>query len=192
MFLLPLPNPGPAQVQVLMRPVEGRPGIGDLPDLMTGRPMPSPLPEDAVVSNTVAIAVSQRAIAPHKASDRLVGIQWEPWFTPQNAYWQTAQAVPVVGYYDSYNRDVLRQHILWFADLGIDFIMPDWSNHVWGKQHWNERPESTNEIIHVTELLLESLADMKTEGIPVPKVVLRPGLSNGPPAAMTAVNEGLE
>ena len=172
--------------------VEGWPGVLDQRDLMTRRLLPTPFPKDSAISNKVQIEVFQRAIPPHKPSDRFIGIQWEPWFMPLNAYWQTAQAVPVVGFYDSYNRDVLRQHILWFADLGIDFIMPDWSNHIWGKQHWNERPESTNEIIHATALLLETLADMKTEGIPVPKVVLMPGISNGPPAAMTAVNEELE
>jgi hypothetical protein len=156
-------------------------------DLMAGRWMP----RGGLRSNEIEVAVARREFAPRAPSDRLVGVQWEPWFTPANAYWQTAQAVPVVGFYDSYNRDVLRQHILWFVDLGIDFIMPDWSNHIWEKQHWDERPDGANDIIHATCLLLEALADMKTEGIPVPKVVLMPGLSNGPPTTMTAMNEQL-
>ena len=156
-------------------------------DLLAG----SLMPDHGLKSNAVSVEVSFRAFPTREASDRLVCVQWEPWFTPQNAYWQTAQAVPVVGFYDSYNRDVLRQHILWFMDLGVDFIMPDWSNHIWGKQHWDERPDSTNEIIHATSLLLEQLAEMKAEGLPVPKVVLMPGLTNGPPTTMTAMNEQL-
>jgi len=40
-------------------------------------------------------------------------------------------------------------------------------------------------------LFLETLADMKTEGLPVPKVALFPGLSNGKPATMQALNEEL-
>ena len=154
-------------------------------DLLVGTVMP----DRGIKSNTVSIKVSYRTFPTPEPSDRLVCIQWEPWFTPSNAYWQTAEAVPVVGYYDSYNRDVLRQHILWFMELGIDFIMPDWSNHIWGKQHWDERPDSTNEIIHATSLLLEQLARMKQEGLPVPKVALMPGLTNGPPTTMTAMNE---
>ncbi len=168
------------------------PGYVGQDDLMTGRLLPDPLPAQSTLSNRIMLTVTRRAIPKHKPCDSLIGMQWEPWFTPKNAYWQTAQAVPVVGFYDSYNRDVLRQHILWFADLGIDFVMPDWSNHLWGKKHWNERPEGTNEIIHATSLLLETLAEMKEEGIPVPKVVLMPGLSNGEPTTVTAINEQLE
>ncbi len=125
-------------------------------------------------------------------SGRLVGEQWEPWFTPQVAFWQTAAVVPVCGFYDSYNRDVMRQHVLWFVDLGVDFIFVDWSNHIWGMNHWSERSPATNTILHATTLMFETLADMRAEGIPVPRMVIMPGLSNGPPASMTALNEQLE
>ena len=168
--------------------VKDWPGVTPKDNLMAGRL----ITDDGLKSNRVEVEVKRRALAPREPSDRLVCVQWEPWFTPQNAYWQTAQAVPVVGLYDSYNRDVVRQHILWFVDLGIDFIMPDWSNHIWEKQHWDERPDGANEIIHATSLLLEALADIRTEGIPVPKVVLMPGLTNGPPTTMTAMNEQLQ
>ncbi len=185
---------GPA-VTVIGRADQGvwAPAMTDWPetqrfgDLIAG----SPMPDRGIKSNAISIEVSSRTFPTPEPSDRLVCVQWEPWFTPNNAYWQTAQAVPIVGFYDSFNRDVLRQHILWFMDLGIDFIMPDWSNHIWGKQHWDERPDSTNEIIHATSLLLETLAGMKTEGLSVPKVVLMPGLTNGPPTTMTAMNEQL-
>ena len=192
----PTPKPeGGTAVAVVGRASQGvwAPTMTDWPemthfdDLLAGRLTP----DRGVKSNAVAVEVSRRAFPAREPSERLVCVQWEPWFTPSNAYWQTAQAVPVVGYYDSFNRDVLRQHILWFMDLGIDFIMPDWSNHIWGKQHWDERPDGANEIIHATSLLLETLADMRTEGLPVPKVVIMPGLTNGPPATMTAMNEQL-
>jgi hypothetical protein len=191
-FLLPLPNPGPAEVVVrALPPVPG----GQTP---AWNPSPSRdyfagtlLPDGGDRSVPVRIRVTQRAIAAHAPSEQIVGVQWEPWFTPQNAYWQTAQAVPVTGLYDSYRPEIMRQHLLWFMDLGVDFIMPDWSNHIWGKQHWDERPDGTAEIIHATELMLEEMAKMRDEGFPVPKMILMPGLSNGPPAAMEAVNEML-
>ncbi len=167
--------------------LKGWPGLTSKELLMVGRPMPAA----GVRSNAVTVRVVRRDIAPQPASDQLIGMQWEPWFTPMNAYWQTAQAIPVIGMYDSYNRDVMRQHALWFMDLGIDFIMPDWSNHIWGKEHWNQRPEGSNEIIHATTLMLEALAEMRHEGLPVPRVVIMPGLSNGPPTTMGAMNEQL-
>ncbi|MDX9974393.1 MAG: hypothetical protein RBU21_15515 [FCB group bacterium] len=175
----------PSAWPVLLR---GWPEVTDKETLLAGRL----LDEGAVVSEPVRVTVTRRSIAPHAPSDTLFIMQWESWFTPRNAYWQTAQAVPVVGFYDSYNRDVMRQHVLWFADAGIDCILSDWSNHIWGKQHWSERGPATNEIIHGTTLMLETLAEMKAEGIPVPKVAIMPGLSNGPPTTMVAMNEQLD
>ncbi len=164
------------------------PGIVPRSQYFVGRPVPN----GAVLSNALKVQVERRAFTVHEDPEHLIGIQWEPWFTPHNAYWQTAQAVPVVGFYDSYDRDVIRQHALWLMDAGVNFIFVDWSNHIWGKQHWNERPPSTNEIIHATTLTLEAYAAMREEGLPVPKVVIMPGLSNGPPTTMEALNEELD
>ncbi|MBE0655043.1 MAG: hypothetical protein IH594_14675, partial [Bacteroidales bacterium] len=79
-----------------------------------------------------------------------------------------------------------------FMDLGVDFIMPDWSNHIWGKKHWNEAGQGARAIVHATTVFLEVLAKMRDEGMDVPKVAIMPGISNGPPATMTALNEQLE
>jgi len=164
------------------------PGIVPRDQLFAGRPIPG----DAELSNSVTVHVKRRSIRRHEDPDHVMIMQWEPWFTPRNPWWQTAPAVPIVGFYDSYNPDVIRQHALWFMDAGVDAILPDWSNHIWGKQHWNERASNTHEILHATTLMLEGYAAMRDEGLPVPKVVLMPGLSNGPPAAMQAVNEELD
>lgn len=151
------------------------------------------VPPDANLSNSVQVRVGWRDLEPiPKDPDHLVGMQWEPWFTPHNPYWQTAQAVPLLGFYQSYNSDVIRQHMIWLAESGIDFLVVDWTNHLWGKDHWNERPEHTNEIIHATTLTLETLASMREEGLSPPKVVLYLGLNNGPATTMTAVNEEID
>ena len=152
----------------------------------------NPLPENAVVSSPVSITVKARKFHVPFDPEHIIGIQWEPWFTPRNPYWQTAQAVPIVGFYDSTNKDVIRQHAFWLMDMGINFILVDWSNHIWGKQHWSERSAGADEIIHATTVTLEEYARMRDEGYPVPKVVIMPGLSNGPPTTMTALNEELE
>lgn len=196
-FYLPLPNPGPAHVQVLAFPsdTDHWMGLADPGLLLAGQPMPA----SGIRSNVVELEVTRRVLSaakdlspPRAPSGTIFGMQWEPWFTGGVQRWHTAQAVPLVGFYDSYNRDVIRQHVLWFMDLGLDFIMPDWSNHIWGCTHWNERSNGVNALLHATQLALETLAEMRAEGLPVPQVALMPGLSNGPPATMGALNEELD
>ncbi len=189
-FFLPFPNPGLAQVEVIAIPMDDNkwPWLKNKELLLAG----SQIVNEGIHSNVIGINVEWRKMPQLKKSKIITGMQWEPWFIGNTSSWQTAQAVPLVGYYNSFNRDVIRQHVLWMIDAGIDFIMPDWSNHIWGCKHWNDRATSTNMILHATQLFLETLADMKSEGIEVPQVVLMPGLSNGPPAEMTALNEELE
>jgi len=190
-FILPLPNPGPAHVQVLAlkSDTDYWMGLKEQQELLlAGRPMPS----EGIRSNILELVVTWRAFPPRAPSETLFGIQWEPWFTGGARRWHTAQAVPLMGFYDSYDRDVTRQHVLWFMDLGVDFILPDWSNHIWGCRHWDERSDGVNALLHATQLALETLADMRAEGLPVPQLALMPGLSNGRPATMEALNEELE
>lgn len=191
-FLLPLPNPGPAEIQVVALPSDTGEwwGLADHDLLMVGHR----LPDRGVRSNRVRLEVVWRDIAPRTSPDPdrdLFCMQWEPWFTTGARHWRSTQAIPLTGLYDSYNPDVTRLHMLWMMDLGVDFIMPDWSNHIWGCEHWDERGDGVNMILHATELALETLAVMRDEGLPVPKVALMPGLSNGPPATMAALDEEL-
>lgn len=189
-FTLPLPNPGPAHVQVLAlrSDSEGWMGLKEIDILLAGYPMP----EGGIRSNLLELEVARRTFPPRSPSESHFGIQWEPWFTGGARRWGTAQAVPVTGFYSSYDQDVIRQHVLWFMDLGVDFIFPDWTNHLWGKAHWDERPEYVNTLLHATTLALETLAEMRDEGLPVPRVVIFPGLSNGRPCTMQALNEELD
>lgn len=188
-FILPLPNPGLAKIEViaLRTDTDHWMGLKDADLLLVGRE----IPEDAIKSNSLDIQVLRRSFTKREKGSTLFGMQWEPWFCHGIRSWRTAQAVPLVGFYESYNRDVIRQHILWMMDLGVDFIFPDWTNHIWGCKHWDERKDGVNAIVHATTLTLEVLAEMRAEGLPVPQVVLFPGLSNGPPATMEALNEEL-
>ncbi|MBI4558564.1 MAG: hypothetical protein HY706_13355 [Candidatus Hydrogenedentes bacterium] len=148
------------------------------------------LPPDAILSNAVDVWVERRNLCYlPEDPEHLVGAQWEPWFTPRNADWSTAQAVPLMGFYHSWNPDVTRQQMLWLTESGIDFLVVDWTNQLWDKEHFSECSDSAREIIHSTILALESLAAMRDEGIRVPKTVLYLGLTNGPSTTMTAVNE---
>jgi hypothetical protein len=189
-FLLPLPNPGTAEIEVIAVKAEPANWMGTSKRelLMVGKIMP-----DSCIHSAVKQVVVKHRNMPLPVEDgHLFGVQWESWFIPGPGSWTSAEAVPVVGFYDSYNEDVIRQHVLWFMDLGVNFIMPDWSNHLWSKQHWNEIDDGARAIVHATTIFLEVLAKMRDEGIAVPKVALMPGISNGPPTTMVALNEQLD
>ncbi|MBC7510112.1 MAG: hypothetical protein H7320_15405 [Ferruginibacter sp.] len=184
-FILPLPNPGIVEIQVVA--VNAEPnnwmGISDRNLLMVGRL----IPKQGLFSNVVNVHVLRRKMPKLPDDGHIFCMQWEPWFSTTS--WGTAQAVPVLGFYESFNEDIIRQHLLWMIDLGVNAIMPDWSNHMWGAQHWDERGEGARVIISNTNTLLEVLAKMRDEGIDVPKLIFFPGLSNGKPTTTSAFNE---
>lgn len=188
-FTIPFPNVGPAHIRFAAVPRDASTwmGVEDINLLLAGT-----LVHNAPVWSTEFILdVIWRSFPPLPQSDTLFCMQWEPWFANGINSWHTTQAVPLIGLYDSHDPAGIRQHLLWMMDLGVDFIMPDWTNHLWGKSHWDERSDWVNALIHTTTLFLETLAVMKGEGLPVPKVALFPGLSNGRPTTMEALNEEL-
>jgi len=151
------------------------------------------LPADATVSEALRVQVEPRPLDRIPADpEHLIGVQWEPWFTPQACWWQTAYAVPLMGFYHSNDPRVTRQHVIWLVEAGVDFLIADWTNHLWDKQHWADRDPGADSIVQATTRALETLADMRDEGIAVPKMVLYPGLNNGPSTTLGAINEELE
>lgn len=195
-FLLPLPNPGIAEIVVEILPS----ALNSITQFYFPNPAPNEklmagyrLPEGAAVSNTLQVRVDWRKLAViPEDPEHLIGMQWEPWFTPQAVNWTTAQAVPVMGLYWSYNPDVLRQQMIWLIESGVNFLVADWTNHIFDKKHWDERDGGPNTIIHATTLGLEMLAVLRDEGQYVPKMVLYPGICNGPETTSAAINEELE
>jgi hypothetical protein len=139
------------------------------------------LNEDAATSNVIQVRVDRRKLQiPPKDPNHLIGVQWEPWFVPSWCDWSTAEAVPVMGYYSSFMPEVTRQHMIWLAESGADFLVTDWSNDIWQKPTWDDRDPPSNELIHSTSLAMEVLASMRDEGIPVPKMTLLTGISYAP------------
>ena len=187
-FIIPLPTPGDAHIQFIAVKADKNywMGTNDSSLLFVGQIMPE---NRGLHSNEIDIKVQRRRMPNLPNDSHLYCIQYENWFV--NSSWETAEAVPIIGLYDSYNEEAIRQHILWFVDMGINSIMLDWSNHIWGDTHWNQRGEGARAIVNNTTVFLEVLANMRDEGIDVPKVIIMPGLSNGPPATMEAVNEEL-
>lgn len=120
----------------------------------------------------------------------LMGMQYETWFTRGNATWDTAEAVPVLGKYSSYDAGIIRKHTEWFNALGINWLLLDWSNMLWMKPDWEQHAGATHELEETTELLLKTYAQLNREGQATPKIVLLLGLYNGVPVtdAMKRLN----
>ncbi len=193
-FYLPLPQPGIAEIQVeTLPPGEKWSWTRTMTDSQMGRQrlqVGTPLPETAALSNRVTVQVDRRRLAV-MASDpeHLVGAQYCTLFTPQNFNWTTAQAVPLVGFYRSWDPDIVRQHLIWLVESGVDFLLVDWSNQLWDRRHWDQRSDAANEVVRATTMLLETAAAMREQGLPVPRIVIFVGVNNGPSTTMVAINE---
>jgi hypothetical protein len=161
----------------------------DRAGLITGKPLPA----GAGVSNEITVQVRKRPLQrPPSDPDHLVCVQWEEWFTPLNAYWQTAEAVPLMGFYDSSLRDVARQHLIWFIESGVDTILADWSNHIWNAKSWDEIGPGSRELLATSAVMLDEMAAMRDEGYPVPKMTFLGGISYARPEGPGAVNGELK
>ena len=60
-----------------------------------------------------------------------IGIFYYVWYNPDWPFsWDPAKIVdsPVLGYYNSFDPTIIRQHLIWMQDLGIDFVIISW----WG------------------------------------------------------------
>ena len=124
----------------------------------------------------------------------LMGLQYEPYFTPHNVAWEahqktdipgldkgTQEAIPILGTYSSYDVNIIRKHAEWFEYLGIDWLLIDWSNFLWMSPAWEQHQGATRELEETTELLFKTYSQLEKEGRHPPKLVLMVGLENGPP-----------
>ena len=110
----------------------------------------------------------------------LIGLQYETFFTPHNVgSYETAEAIPILGKYSSYDVSVIRKHEEWFEDLGIDWLLLDWSNMLWSQPEWEKHEGSTGEIEASTALLFKTYRQLEKEGKHPPKLVIMLGLQNG-------------
>lgn len=192
---LPLPYVGDAAIQLVVLK-EGRNWCQSGACVY---PSGTPLPTSSVVnaSNVVTVSVQPRSIVrPALPAGHSACLDYESWFTPHNFQaWLPrpgASGIPLVGMYNSSNVHVMRQHLIWFADAGVDCLLLDWSNNLWGGIPWSERSVGIQEIINDTTLLIDQIDQVRREGvIPAPQVVIMVGLSNGPPADPHALADEL-
>ena len=148
----------------------------------------SRLTPGALTSKSIVLRTYSPMESPTFATEqhRLVVMDWEPWFTPLNARWDTAEAIPVIGQYASDNPDVIRQHLLWLHYIGINSIMVDWSNNLNGQPAFQLSP-GVAQLVHSTDELFKTAAAMRRAGFHVPRIFFLLGV-NGLPDNTTAEN----
>ena len=166
--------------------IKGWPDLQAVSPFSTGQPIPANTPHSNILSIRVAPAPPS---PPDPDPNHQVGMEWEPWFTPLNADWSTAEAIPILGRYSSYDPLAARQHALWLSRIGVNFLLVDWSNNLWGKTSWSDRGPGVEQLIRGFETMLNACAALKKVGERVPKMVLLLGLNNGPHTTTTAINE---
>ena len=75
---------------------------------------------------------------------------------------------------------VIRKHEEWFEDLGINWLLLDWSNMLWTRPDWEKHEGATRELEETTALLFKTYSQLEREGRHPPKLVIMLGLQNGP------------
>lgn len=162
-FLLPLPLAGLATIRV-----------STVGPKATPFPVGHRAPSGAEMSNTLTVKVHRRRFTAPRGRHHLVGIEYESWWRT----WNLAEAIPLVGRYAPDNRMVIRQHALWFDQMGINYILSDWSFMLnTCPHHWNLNAVGVPNMIRSTDALFETYAKMRRDGIPTPKVVLMLGFN---------------
>ena len=200
---LPIPHAGAAELVWLVL-------AAPLPGVTVGVPLAS-LPDTARVatSNPLVVAVKHRAItrlgngADSKVdglSKVQIGLQWEPLLASMGlppggggAGFAQAEAVPLVGRYSAYDANVLKQHAIWLADSGVEWVNIDWTNNLWGCADWRQSPNCPSdgiwqEVINATSFAINGWQQLEAAGIPCPKAALMMGMMNGANASVAALN----
>ncbi len=82
---------------------------------------------------------------------------------------------PALGYYRSDNKDVIRQHMTWLSEAGIDFIIIDNTNA------WSEWENTSDWKLYIDLpciAILEVMQEMRSEGKETPYFVFWSGVSD--------------
>jgi hypothetical protein len=178
MFIAPLLLVAPALLSIPASCVQAT-------DIASAAPAVASQPEKAAVG--AAPGMRENAVQPLEASrftGTLIGMQYETWFTPGNfGKWESAEAVPMLGRYSSYDTRVMRRHEAWFEHLGIDWLLIDLSNLLTMKPKWEDHSGPTRELEDTTQLLFKTFAELEAAGKHPPKLVLMLGLDGGDPAS---------
>jgi len=148
-----------------------------IPSALAAQPPAAPNPGGPLPAPPTALPPGARGpalVSPTRRAARgstLFGIGYETWFVPGVNTFGSAEATPVLGYYDSMDENVIVQHAKWLTDAGFDFILIDWSN--------NLGPNWTNGVAQKIIAATMKLMEVYTKIPRHPKFALLLGLDNG-------------
>jgi hypothetical protein len=200
-LLLPIPHAGTASLAlvVLRHALQG---------VTVGVELASvPLASRLASSNALSVPVLHRTIVRLGGGGGgggspavQVGIQWEPILAAggglpgsQGGGWNMHEAVPLVGKYSAFDANVLKQHAIWLAESGVEWLNVDWTNNLWNQPNFSKTlANCPGDVINGTTFALEGFKQLRLEGIPCPKIALMMGMSNGAIAPVPALNAQLQ
>ena len=173
-LLLPMPRVGNATIQLVLLPLTAFPGPGGLPvkspgGFPVGTPLSAVASRNDTRSNTLHVIVAPRTIAPptpRQTDDPLVLIEWESEFSAHYNTWISREATPLCGLYSSYNTDVHRQHALWLVEAGVDAVLLDWVDTLFGVAkgaRFDSNPAGAEDM-DASLAAAATWAQMRTEG----------------------------
>lgn len=84
----------------------------------------------------------------------------------------------------------MQQHVHWMEDMGVDAVLVDWTNNLWGDSEWSQRKAFAQQLINATTATVEFYAHRLREQKFAPAVVLLLGLDNGINASIPALDGG--
>ena len=110
----------------------------------------------------------RKLVPPPSDPEHLVGVQYCELFSPRWFTWNTAQAVPLVRILSLVGPGCLAAALDLAGRVGRGFPDGGLEQPTGGRQHWDERTDNDNEVVHSTTMLLETMAAMRDEGLAVP------------------------
>lgn len=113
---------------------------------------------------------------PAPPEDRAVGIAYTNWHRTTD--WHGVWGEPELGYYTSFDREVIRQHAEWLYDAGIDFVWLDWSNNVAYFPGEGGEGSGQETIELSTEIMFEEYAKLDRR----PRISIFAGVTGAPEA----------
>jgi hypothetical protein len=123
--------------------------------------------DGSATSNTATVQVEPQHFDIVDDPDHMVVMEYETWFGPGYAGWGKEEATPILGRYSSLDPRVVRQHALWFNEMGFNTVELDWTNNL-----TEAFPSpSGKECIAATDLLFQVYAGMPQH----PKVLFMVG-----------------